>query len=47
MRVVRHWNRLPMVDAMSLKTLRVRLDRALSNLCSFRCPCSLHGSWTK
>ncbi|KAK4830241.1 hypothetical protein QYF61_009308 [Mycteria americana] len=34
MRVVKHWNRLPreVVDAPSLETLKVRLDRALSNL---------------
>ncbi|KFV22404.1 hypothetical protein N340_05912, partial [Tauraco erythrolophus] len=34
MRVVKHWNRLPrdMVDASSLKTFKVRLDGALSNL---------------
>ncbi|KFP97108.1 hypothetical protein N329_05527, partial [Haliaeetus albicilla] len=34
MRVVKHWNRLPReaVDAPSLETFRVRLDRALSNL---------------
>ena len=33
-RVVRPWNRLPreMVDALSLETLKVRLDGALSNL---------------
>ena len=32
--VVRHWNRLPreVVDAPSLETFKVRLDRALSNL---------------
>jgi len=31
-RVVRHWHRLPrkVVDALSLETLKVRLDRALS-----------------
>jgi len=28
--VVRHWHRLPRVDAPTLKTLQVRLDRALS-----------------
>ena len=34
MRVVKHWNRLPreVVDAPSLRTFKVRLDRALSNL---------------
>jgi len=34
MRVVKHWNRLPreVVDAPSLETFKVRLDRALSNL---------------
>jgi len=34
MRVVRHWNRLlrDVVDALSLETLKVRLDGALSNL---------------
>ena len=34
MRVVRHWHRLPreVVDAPSLETLKVRLDRALNNL---------------
>ncbi|KAK4821999.1 hypothetical protein QYF61_006613 [Mycteria americana] len=34
MRVVKHWNRLPReaVDAPSLETFKVRLDRALSNL---------------
>ena len=33
-RVVRHWNRLlrDVVDAPSLKTLKARLDQALSNL---------------
>ncbi|KFV44209.1 hypothetical protein N341_04515, partial [Tyto alba] len=34
MRVVKHWNRLTkeVVDAPSLETFRVMLDRALSNL---------------
>ena len=33
-RVARHWNELPreVVDAPSLETFKVRLDRALSNL---------------
>ena len=33
-RVVRHWHRLPteVVHALYLETLKVRLDRALSNL---------------
>jgi len=32
--VVRHWNRMPreVVDALSLKVLKVRLGRALSNM---------------
>ncbi|KFQ03251.1 hypothetical protein N329_01283, partial [Haliaeetus albicilla] len=32
--MVKHWNRLPriVIDAPSLKTFKVRLDRALSNL---------------
>ncbi|KFQ48088.1 hypothetical protein N334_02748, partial [Pelecanus crispus] len=34
MKVVKHWNRFPreVVDAPSLETLKVRLDRALSSL---------------
>jgi len=34
MRVVKHWRRLPrdVVDAPSLDTFKVRMDRALSNL---------------
>ena len=34
MRVVKHWDRLPreVVDAPSLETFKLRLDRALSNL---------------
>ena len=33
-RVVRHWYRLPkdVVSALSLEALKVRLDKALSNL---------------
>jgi len=33
-KVVKHWHRLPrkVVDAPSLETFKVRLDRALSNL---------------
>jgi len=34
MRVVTHWERLPsdVVDALSLETFKVRLDKALGNL---------------
>jgi len=34
LRVVKHWNRLPreVIDAPSLETFKVRLDKALSNL---------------
>ncbi|KFQ20090.1 hypothetical protein N332_01880, partial [Mesitornis unicolor] len=34
MRVVKYWNRLSreMVDAPSLKTFKIRLNRAMSNL---------------
>ncbi|KFP74930.1 hypothetical protein N311_01097, partial [Apaloderma vittatum] len=34
MRVVKHWNRLPIeaVDAPSLKVFKARLDEALTNL---------------
>jgi len=33
-RVVRHWNRFPsdVVDAPSLETFKMRLDKALGNL---------------
>ena len=33
-RMVKHWSRLPreVLDSPSLKTLKVRLDRAVSNL---------------
>ena len=48
-RVVKHWHRLPreVVDAPSLETAKVRLDRALSTWWSCGCPCSLQGSWTR
>ncbi|KFQ35607.1 hypothetical protein N331_01980, partial [Merops nubicus] len=34
MKVVKHWNRLPReaIEAPSLETFKVKLDRALSNL---------------
>ena len=37
-RVVRHWNRLPsvVVDTPSLETFKVRLDKALGNLCHLK-----------
>jgi len=37
-RVVRHWNRFPreVVEAPSLETFKARLDRALSNLISWK-----------
>jgi len=42
MRVVRCWNRLhrEAVGASSLELFKARLDGALSNLVSGRCPCS-------
>ena len=45
MRVVRQWNRLPndVLDAPTLETLKVRLDKALGNLIVLWCPCSLEG----
>jgi len=44
-----HWHRLPreVVEVPSLKTSKVRLDRALSTWWSCRHPCTLQGSWTK
>jgi len=48
-RVVRHWHRLPreVLDALSLKTSKVRLDGALSTGSSCRCPCPLQESYTR
>ena len=47
--VVRHWHRLlrEMVDTLTLKTSKVRMDGALSTWWSCRCPCSLQGSGTR
>jgi len=47
MRVVRHWHRLPRVAvaAPSLAVFKARLDGALSNLSSERCPCPWKGIW--
>jgi len=49
LRGVKHWNTLPrdVVEAPSLETFKARLDRALSNLDSCRCPCSVQGGWTR
>jgi len=49
LRVMRHWHRLPReeVDALSLETLKVRLDGALSTWLSCRCPCSLLEGWIR
>jgi len=43
--VVKAWHRLPreVVDVPSLEMLKVRLDRALSNLISLKIPCSWQG----
>ena len=43
--MVQHWHRLPreVVDALSLETVKVRLDGALRNL-SCRCPCLFQGA---
>jgi len=47
MRVVKHWNKLPReaVDAPSLEVFKARLDGALSNLLSGRCPCPWQAEW--
>ncbi|KAK4822091.1 hypothetical protein QYF61_009728 [Mycteria americana] len=49
MRRVRHWNRLPreVVDAPSLETFKVRLDRALSNLIELKMSLLAAGGWTR
>ncbi|KAK4829892.1 hypothetical protein QYF61_007284 [Mycteria americana] len=45
MRVVKHWNKLPReaVDAPSLETFKVRLDRALSNLIQLKMSLLMEG----
>ena len=45
MRVVKHWHRLlrEVVDAPSLEVFKARLDGALGNLASGRCPCPWQG----
>jgi len=51
MRVVKHWNRLPreIVNGPPPETLKVRLDRALSNLTYLveDGPASLQEGWTR
>lgn len=48
-RVVKHLKVLPreVVDASSLETFRVRLDRALSNLVYLKVSYSVKGDWSK
>lgn len=43
MRVVEHWHNLPreVVDALSLGTFKVGMDRALSNLVQGKVPLSM------
>jgi len=45
-RVKKHWNRLPrdVVDGLTLKTFKVRLDGALNNLIYLVVHCSLQGT---
>jgi len=49
MRVVGHWHRLPrdVVDAPSLETFQVGLDRALSNLIQLKMSLPMAGGWTR
>jgi len=49
MRVVKHWHRLPreVVGAPSVETFKARLNRLRATWSSWRCPCSLQGSWTR
>jgi len=49
LRVVKPWHRLPreVVDAPSLGTLKVRLDRALSNLVWLKMSLLTAGGWSR
>lgn len=49
LRVGRHWNRQPReaMEVPSLQVLKTRLDGALGNLSSGKCPCPWHGVRTK
>jgi len=49
MRVVKHWNRLPrdIVEAPSLETFKIRLDRALSNLVRMKMSLLIAGGWAR
>jgi len=49
MRVVKHCHRLPrdVVDEPPLETLKVRLDRALSNLVELWVSLFIAGGWTR
>ena len=49
MRVVRPWHRLPreVVNAPSLGTFQVRLDRALNNLIQLKMSLLTAGRWTR
>lgn len=48
-RLVKHWHRLLRdgMDVLSLETVKVRLDGALSTCSTCRSLCLLQGSWTR